>query len=961
MPMSIAFRPLRRATTRLVICLLVATAVGSPSAQIVSGRETTAASVAGYALSVDMPVDPEVLVGGLPNGLRFYIRPNPRPARQAELRLVVKAGSVLEDDDQRGLAHFVEHMQFQGSRHFPDKTIDNFLASIGLSIGSDANAVTSFDETQYSLRVPTDRADILDKALTVLEDWAGGATFDDAAIERQRAIVLAEWRRNLGADERTADKLRKVELEGSRYADRSPIGDTAVIQAAKREQLVRFYRDWYRPDLMAIIVVGDIDKNAVASMIRQHFSTIDNPVPERPRPIFDVPEHAGTRYTVLTDKESTNTAVSLSDLRPARNQGSVGGYRDLLKDQLFAQMLGDRLDEIAQGERPPFLRAAAGRGLFPAPKTRDEATLQASVPNDGVARGLDALVSELKRVTTFGFTATELARAKQANLAVSERAAEESPDRESSSRADEYTRNFLQHEALPTIWQELAFHRRFLPEITVNEMNALAADWFPEANRLVVALTPDVAGRVPPSEAQLAATVEAASARAVTPYVDAGVGRALMERPPAKGRIVKTALNGDVTEWTLSNGATVALLPTTLKADQILFQATAPGGMSLASDADFFSARVADDVIAAGGVGALSEVAVDKVLSGKSLAVQPFITEIREGMRGGSAPRDLEAMFQLMYLRFTAPRADPTVFAAMKARVLAMLADQSASPDVLFDQTLASALSGNHPRLQPETPASVAKWNLDTSLAFYKARFADASHFTFVFVGSFTLETIRPLIETYIASLPATHARETWRDQGVRPPAGVVQETVRKGIAPKSEVAIVFSGPFELTPQSRLALQTATLVLQGRLSDAIREQLGATYSISADSEVSRYPRPEYRVRIQWTCDPAQVESLVSRVFEEVAAVRDTPLTEDQMTRIRSYLQRELERSSQDNAYLLNQILRRYEAGEPLDRDVVSARAAEIKALSGEAVTRAAVRYLDPVRFVRVTLMPETAR
>jgi zinc protease len=958
--MAKSFRMPWRATTWLSVCLLVAAVAQSPSAQTSAGRETTAASVAAYALSTDMPVDPEVLIGGLPNGLRFYIRPNPRPARQAELRLVVKAGSVLEDDDQRGLAHFVEHMQFQGSRHFPGQTIDNFLGSIGLSIGSDANAVTSFDDTQYSLKVPTDRPGILDTALTVLEDWAGGATFDAAAIDRQRAIVLAEWRRNLGADERISDKQRHVQLEGSRYANRSPIGDPTVIQNAQREQLVRFYRDWYRPNLMAVIVVGDVDKNLVAGMISRHFSSLDNPVPERPRPIFDVPEQPGTRYAVLTDKESTNTAVSLSNLRPARNQGSVGGYRDIIKDQLFSQMLGDRLDEIAQGDRPPFLRAAAGRGLFPAPKTRDEATLQALVPNDGVARGLDALVMELKRVATFGFTATELDRAKQANLAGSERAAEESPDRESSSRADEYTRNFLQREALPTIWQELAFHRRFLPEITLNDMNALAADWFPEANRLVVAMTPEVAGRVPPSESALKAAVEAASARTVTAYVDAGAGMTLMERPPANGSIVKTTLKGNVTEWTLSNGATVALLPTTLKADQILFRATAPGGTSLASDADFFAARTADDVIPAGGVGTFSEVVVDKLMTGKSLAVQPFITEIREGMGGGSAPRDLEAMFQLIHLRFTAPRADPTVFAAMKARALGMLADRSASPDVLFNQTLASALSGNHPRRQPETEATVAKWNLDTSLAFYKARFADASHFTFIFVGSFTLETIRPLVETYIASLPATRRGETWRDLGVKPPADVVQTTVRKGIAPKSEVAIVFSGPFEFTPSSQLALQTATLLLQSRLSEAIREQLGATYAISADSETNRYPRPEYRVRIDWTCDPAQVESLVKRVLEEVAAVRDTRLTEEQLGRIRDYLQRELDRSSQENDYLLSQIMRRYESGEPLTRDVVSEQAAEIKALTADAVARAATRYLDPARYVRVTLMPDTA-
>jgi zinc protease len=435
----------------------------------------------------------------------------------------------------------------------------------------------------------------------------------------------------------------------------------------------------------------------------------------------------------------------------------------------------------------------------------------------------------------------------------------------------------------------------------------------------------------------------------------------LMERPPAKGTIVSTTLKGNVTEWKLSNGATVALLPTTLKADQILFMATAPGGTSLASDDDVFSARVADDVIPAGGVGEFPQTSLDRLLNGKALAVQPFINEIREGVAGGAAPRDLEAMFQLIHLRFTAPRADATAFAGMKARTLALLADQSASPDVLFNQTLAAALSGNHVRRQPEAAATVAKWNLDTALAFYKARFADASNYTFVFVGSFTLDSMRPLIETYIASLPATRAHESWRDQGVKPPAGVVQTTVRKGIAPKSEVAIVFSGPFEFTPQNRLALQIATLLLQGRLSEALREELGATYAISADSETSKYPQPEYRVSIQWTCDPAQVDKLVARVFQEVAAVRDTPIGDDQLARIRAYLQRELDRMSQDNGYLLNEILRRYETGEPLDRDVVIENAAQIAALTGEAVTRAALRYLDPARYVRVTLMPDTVK
>jgi zinc protease len=941
-------------------CLLVAGQLAAQTATA-TGRETTAASVANYALTADMPVDPEVLVGGLSNGLRYYIRANPKPARQAELRLVVKAGSVLEDDDQRGLAHFVEHMQFQGTKHFPGQNLSSFLSSLGLGIGEDANAETSFDDTQYTLRVPTDRRGALDAALTVLEDWAGGALFEADAIERQRAIVLAEWRRSLGASERTAEKIRRAQLEGSRYADRPPIGNTSVIEKAQREQLIRFYRDWYRPDLMAVIVVGDVDKNAVAGMIRQHFSALANPEPERPRPIFDVPERPGTRYAILSDQESTNTIVSLSNLRPARNQGTVGGYREIMKDQLFARMLGDRLGELAQADKPPFLQADAGRGLFPAPRTRDEAAMRALVPSDGVTRGLEALVTELKRVAAFGFTATELDRAKQADLAGYERTVDESPDRESSSRADEYTRNFLQREALPTIWQELAFHRRFVPEVTLSEMNALAADWFPQDNRMVLVSAPEVSGRALPSEAQLAAAVQSAEGGNLTAYVDSAAGQTLMDRPPAKGSIVSSAVKGNVTEWKLSNGATVVLLPTTLKADQILFTATAPGGTSLASDADFYAARTADDVIPAGGVGKLSDVVLDKLLAAKALAVRPFITEIREGMRGGSAPRDLETMFQLLYLRFTAPRADQTAFAAMKGQALSALANQSASPDVLFNQTIASALSGNHPRRQPESPDTVAKWDLDKSLAFYKARFANAGNFTFVFVGSFTLDAIRPLIETYVASLPATQARETWRDLGVKPPAGVVQTTVRKGIAPKSEVSIVFSGPFEGGAPAELALRTATLFLQARLSDAIREQLGATYAISAESEAFRFPRPEYRVTIDWTCDPAQVESLVKRVFEEVQAVRSTPLTDDQIVRVRDFLQRDLDRASLDNAFLLNELLRRYESSEPLKADVVTEQAADITALTGAAVTQAAVKYLDPSRYVRVTLMPAAAQ
>jgi zinc protease len=935
-------------------------AAPAPSRAQAPGRETSAASVRSYLPTQLMPVDPEATTGTLPNGLRYYVRPNGKPARRIELRLVVRAGSVLEDPDQLGLAHFVEHMEFEGTQHFPRGGINEFLASLGLGIGPDANAETSFDDTQYTLRIPSGSQPVFDRALLVLEDWAHAATFDQDAIDRQRGIVLSEWRLHLGAVERTQDKIRKVQLEGSRYADRPPIGDPAVIEKAQREQLVRFYRDWYRPDLMAVIVVGDVDRDAAVAMIKAHFSSLTSPAVKRPRPAFDVPERQGTRYTIIGDKEATATAVAISNLRPARPQDTVGGYRQIMMDQLFGDMLGARLDELDQRENPPFLRAAAGRRLFDTPRTKDEVLLQALVPNDGVTKGLDALVTEIQRIARYGFTATELARAKQAMMSSYERSVTESPDRESSSRADEYTRNFLQREALPTIWQELAFHRRFLPGITLAEMNALAMQWFPAQNRLVIVTGPEAAGVTLPTEMQLAAAIRAAQARPVDRYVDEGADQALMTMPPAKGSIVKVTPRPEagITEWTLSNGVTVVLKPTMLKEDQILFRAFAPGGTSLASDADYIPARTADYVVPAGGVGMLSDGTLDKLLNGRAVAVAPFIGDTEQGMAGGSTPQDLETFFQLLHLRFTKPRADPAAFFALSAQVRALVVNQSASPDVVFRQAIDQALTRNSPRRAPDTQATVAQWDLTKSLAFYKARFADASRFTFVFVGSFTPEMLKPFVETYIASLPATHTTETWRDEGITPPRGIVERTVEKGIAPKSQGGIVFSGPMVYDDAHRLALRAMVMVLQGRLFDTIRQELGGTYSITAEQRTRRVPKPEYTVTIEWACDPARTATLVQRVFDEIKFVQNTTFTPEQVRRLRALLVRDFEQDSQDNGYLLNQIARRYEDNDAAHVGAVRDLPAQIATLTGEAVQEAAKTYLDTSNYIKVVLMPE---
>ena len=950
-----------RRTLWVLLVTLVTAAGFAASAQTQNpDRDTSAASVAQYSLSQQMPVDPEAVLGTLPNGMRYYVRANNRPEHRAELRLVVKAGSVLEDEDQLGLAHFDEHMQFEGTEHFPRQGIVNFLSSLGLGLGADANAMTSYDDTQYILRVPTDSPGALDRALLILQDWTHTATFDQTGINQERGIVLSEWRLQLGAGMRVDDKIREVQLQGSRYAVRPPIGKPEVIENATREQLVRFYRDWYRPDLMAVIAVGDFDRDAVVGQIKTMFSAVQGPAPERPRPIYDVPEHRDTRYLIVTDKETTTTTIEVSNLLPARSQSTVGGYRNIMLDQLFAGMFDGRLNEIAQSANAPFIRAVAGRELFPTVRTKDEAVLQALVPADGVTRGLDSLISEMERVARYGFTQTELDREKQSMMLGYERAVTESPDRESPSRADEYTRNFLEDEALPTIWQELAFHRRFLPGVTLAEVNALAKDWLSDRNRLVVVSAPEAPGVKLPTEAQLAATVKAASAKAVTPYVDTVGTAMLMDAPPAThGTVVKTTPRGSgITEWTLSNGATVVLKPTMLKEDEILFRAIAPGGTSVASDADYITARSAEIVVPAGGVGKFSSVQLDKLLSAKTAAVVPFIDDTEQGLNGRTTPQDLETLFQLIYLRFTAPRADPVAFGVAQSQFKSVLANQLASPDIVFNQAIDAALTQNNPRARPDTPATVDQWNLDKSMAFYKARFGDASNFTFVFVGSFTPESIRPFVETYIGSLPATRAHETWRDLGIVPPNGVVDKTVQKGIAPKSQVAIVFSGPFQYDDAHRLALRAATLVLQSRLSDAIRQELGGTYSITAIQSTEKSPRPEYSVRIEWACDPARTADLVQRVFQEVDSTRNSMLTERQMGLIRASMLRQYEANREENGYLLNEIVRRYEDGDAANLAAVTNLPDRIAALTAAQIQDAARTSLTLDRYVKVTLNPE---
>ena len=938
-----------RIRTRLLLltsAILLSSLLTSPS-QLVRAQ----------ALSDPMPVDPQITIGKYANGMRYYIRANKKPEKRAELRLVVKAGSILEDDDQQGLAHLVEHMAFNGTKNFPKNEVVTFLESLGMRFGADVNAYTSFDETVYILTVPTDKPEMMDRALQILEDWAHNLSFESAEIEKERGVVMEEWRLGRGAGRRMLDKIFPVILKGSRYADRLPIGKPEIIQNGKQERLKQFYADWYRPDLMAVVAVGDFDKAAMEKMLANHFASIPAANNPRPRKIYDVPDHAETSYAIATDKEASNTTVEIDTLLPARPEGTVGLYRQKTVDRLFSGLLSARLSEIAQQPNPPFTFAFAGRGSFFA-RSKDSAVLNALVKEDAIERGLDTLLTEAERVARFGFTATELDRQKQSVLRNYERLAIEKENRLSASRADEYVRNFLADETLPSADDEYALHKRLLPGVTLDEINKIAREWFPDRNRMVVVRAPEKTGLVIPDQAKLAAVLKATGAKDLKPYVDAIAGATLLDSMPAPGKVSKSVTKESVgiTEWELSNGVKVVLKPTTFREDEILLRATSPGGTSLAGDKDYIPASSASQVIAAGGVGKLNSIDLRKLMTGKVAAVTPFISELQEGFTGSSSRRDLETMFQLIYLRFTAPRADPNAFSAQAAQMKTLLGNQVAAPEFSFSDALMSARYQNHLRRRFTTPEMIDEWNLDKSMAFYKDRFADASDFTFVFVGSFDLATIKPLVERYLGSLPSIKRKESWKDVGVRTPDNVVVKKVEKGVEPKSLSAIVFSGPFEYDQVHRVSIRAMAEILQRRLLETIREDLGGTYGINASPGYEKVPNQTYSITIQFGSDPTRTDELIKRVFQEIEVFKANGPTDQQVADEKETLLREFESNSKLNNYLMNQISLRYEQGE--DPAVLWQIPEYYKKIDKAMIQAAAKAYLNTNRYVEVMLFPE---
>ena len=904
-----------------------------------------------------IPPDPAVITGTLDNGLRYFVHENDQPENRAELRLVVNAGSILEDEDQLGLAHFVEHMAFNGTENFEKQALVDYLESIGMQFGPDINAYTSFDETVYMLQVPMDDPEMLATAFRILEDWAQGVLFDPEEVDKERGVVIEEWRGRRGAGARIQDRQFPVLFQGSLYAERLPIGKPEILETAPAERLRSFYEDWYRPDLMAIIAVGDFDGAEIEATIRERFAGLTGPAEPRPRIAVEVPIDHPPLVTIATDPEAPGSQVGVLYKQPPAPRGTIGDFRRGLVEGLYSGMLNARLNELRLQADPPFMFGFSGQGQFA--RGVDAYQLVAVVAEDGIERGLEALLTEAERVVQNGFTDSELDREKTNTRRGYERRLAERENQESGALASRYIQVFLQGSSYPALETQMDLVDAFLPGITLEETNGVAQAWLAEQGRVVLASAPTKEGLEPPSEDDLLGVFAAVGGREVEAYEDEAADAPLLPVAPDGVPVASEEVLDEVgvTIWTLQNGVRVVLKPTDFKDDEILFSATSPGGTSIISDDLYRRVSFALGVVSQSGVGEFDQTALTKKLAGKAVRVAASVGSLSEGVSGSASPQDVETAFQLIYLYFSAPRRDETMFEALKAQQTAFLANAGANPGVVFSDTVSATMSQGHPRVirLSQFAEYLEQADLDAAYDFYLDRFADASDFTFYFTGAFDLGTIRPLVEQYLGALPNLGRVETWRDLGIDPPAGTIETTVYKGLEPQSRTQIIFAGEAEYSLEESNAISAMADVLDIRLREVLREDLGGTYGVGVGGSLSYRPDEEYRFTISFGSDPERAEELSEAVFEEIERLKAEGPDAETVDKVRETQRRAKETSLQENRYWLSQLASFERAGRDLNGIPSYER---IESWTAEQVQQAAVRYLRTDQYARFVLLPE---
>lgn len=916
--------------------------------------EATTAAVGLPSPDTPLPRTPDLVEGTLDNGLQWYIRPNTEPAARAELRLIVKAGSVYEDDDQQGLAHLLEHMAFNGTAHFGETELVATLESLGMQFGAHTNAYTSTDETVYKLRVPTDDPVALETAFTVLGDWSNAMTLADDAIERERGVVREEWRRSRGVGGRIRDATWPALWGDSPYADRLPIGTEQSLSTFEPDAVRRFYRDWYRPDKMAVVAVGDFDVADIQARIAETFGGLARTEHARPDPdLSDTP--VAEHVVILADPEITRTSAEL-DLRLASTESATyGGYRERLVTGLALGAFAERCRTLGLGDDPPFLGCGGGRQRI-TPGFEVEVGV-VGTQDELLLEGLDALVVEIERFRRYGLTQAELDRLKAATLSRYEGLLNEEQATPSARLAEELVRVATTGESVPGIAHEHQVVVAVLPTVGLDEVNAAAAAFLAPGHRHIKIMMPAREGLAVPTQDQVLAVIAAVEAREIAPPVEVQVDGPLIETLPEPGSITeRRRIDGlDIEVWTLSNGAEVWLKPTDFKADEVLFQGWSPGGRAMVDDAHYRFADSALGIQGRSGVGAWTTADLSLRLQGTRATVSANLGRYSEGLKGSASPEHLEDMFQLAWLKLTQPRFEAAALETWQEQQLVTARNRRNRPDAALDDAYLRLMWNDHLRMAPWTEEGLAGLDLAESEAFYRSRFGHAGDFTFILVGAFEPAAIEPLVTRYLASLPADGTDDDPQPDGAERSSGALEETVYAGLDDKARLKWRFHGSWDNTSDNRVALGAMADVLDVLLRDELREERGGVYSVSVQVSNRMIPE-EYTLTIDFQCDPARLAELEQATADVIRRLQTEGVDEAKVAAQQEMNRRNWETNLETNGFWRGQIAAGVERGQDLE-DLIGGYTARNDGLTPALIQETAVQRLDFDRYVLVRLMP----
>ncbi len=911
-------------------------------------------------LTAKVPVDKKVKIGKLANGMTYYIRANKKPENRVQFRLVTNAGSILEDDDQQGLAHFCEHMAFNGTQYYKGNEMISTLQKNGIEFGRGINAWTAFDETVYYVELPSDNKDLVEMGFKILDGWASKLLFDQNEIEHERGVILEEWRGGLGAQERLRKATWPIMLKGSRYADRLPIGLEEVIRNFQRPVITRFYNDWYRPDLQAVIIVGDIDVNAMEAKIHEYFDSrkaVENP---RPRPEFDIPGNKEPLVAIATDKEATNASMMLFWKHKKAPQGTIGDYRASLVRNLVSGMLDDRYNELSEKATAPFIYAGGGYGGFLGRSC--DAFIGSCAPKENrIEEATEAVLAEIFRAVQNGFTATELDRQKEEMLEHYRKMAKEANKTNSNNFAQEYTNNFLEGEVIPGIMAENRYAKEFIPEITLEECNALIRTWVTEENFVYYLTAPQQEGYKVPTEQEVLKIYNRARTNKYAAWVDNYKDEPLFEKQLAAvtPKLTKTNTVLDYKEYTCPNGVKFIVKKTDLKDDEIQMNSFAWGGTSLYSDAEYYMASTTAGFIDDAGIAQFSSTQLSKKLKGVNVSISPDISDQTQGFSGSCAPKDLETMLQLLTLYYEAPRKDKESFDKNVDQLRNQLKFIGENPQVVFiKKYIETARPGDPRAIAVPTEENIASLNLDRMYEIFRERFSNAAHQTFFFVGNIEDADVN-LIAKYLGNLPTTKAKaEKYRKLKDYDFKGTPRATAYKGT--DNQGIMLMSGStkgYKHSPKNAEIINQLSACMEITALEIIREKMGGTYSPSVNVSYSRIPEQEVSWTFYINCNPDSANLIENAAMEILKQYINNGPDAETLAKVQEQQIINRQNSKQNNGFWMGQIMGSYRFNESRDY-VVNDYESIVKSITAKDIQAAAKKFIDLKHYLVVFLKPE---